>query len=47
VLTTVAQGGDEVRVITVALGKCRATGEHDPGMTDVGASKFHLVLLSL
>ena len=40
---TLAQGGDEFRVVSVTLRQCGASGEHDPGMTEVGSGKFHVV----
>ena len=40
---TLAQGGDEFRVVTVTLRQRGASGEHDPGMTEVGSGKFHVV----
>ena len=38
---TVAQRADDLGVIAVALRQRGAAGEHDPRMTDVGASEFH------
>jgi hypothetical protein len=41
--TTLAQGGHQLDVVTVALRQRGAAGEHYPGMADVGASEFHEV----
>ena len=39
--SALSQDGDELGVVTVALRQRGAAGEHDPGMTDVGASELH------
>ena len=45
VQAALAQGGDEFRIVTIALGQRGAANEHNPRMTDVGPGKFHLILL--